>query len=350
MGNSLPSPVLSAEHRLLAACARGDFASVQSLWRDYPTVAVNHHLPDGDFALMLAVVRGPLALVEWLVETMGANVDERDSHGCTALMAAVQANNMDAVRLLTLDAQCDVHAQDADGLTAAHYAARTQTSSELLRLLCEVDAAPVNALDREWNTPLLTLLEANCTARLSAVQEMAALLIEAGCDPSHRNKRGMDAWEAALRHDREESEDTIGEEDAGTAGILATAVRRRQRRRKYAVCAGLLLTAKQRGDAVLDEDALRDAVEAIAEYDAHQTIPSKLVVSREALTSSSLSLSVSTPRSQSTRVDFLALGHRFLHARDRDLEAANDRSIDPEAGVELIPVDDLLHRYTRERE
>lgn len=249
-----------------------------------PSIDVNYHLPDGDFALMLAASHGNVEFVEYLVEELNCDVDNVDNHGCTALMTAIQQRALDIVRFLCLDGQCELSIMDEKGQNAMHYAAM-QESSEILRFLCTIDAneSLVAAKDMKGNTPLLSLLLENRLAESkNAVQQMAVALIDAGSEPSWCNLDGINAWQAANQRDMKE-QNMFEIAESGTAGILATAVRRRQRKRRQVVqqvfnVFELVNSDSGVDDSIKTDQAIDDILDVIASYDNHQAVPSDLAV------------------------------------------------------------------------
>ena len=82
---------------------------------------------------------------------MGANVDECDERGSTALMTAAQWGHVDVCRLL-LERGADVNKSDKQGDTALHEAARSGELAIVDWLLAH--GADPNAFDAYGTTPL----------------------------------------------------------------------------------------------------------------------------------------------------------------------------------------------------
>ncbi len=80
----------------------------------------------------------------------GADVNETDSNGTTALMATLGLGYPTTASLLRRGA--DVHTRDIHGRTALHYAAQIQ-NDPLLQLLIDA-GADVNAASNDGVTPL----------------------------------------------------------------------------------------------------------------------------------------------------------------------------------------------------
>jgi ankyrin repeat protein len=111
----------------------------------------------------------------------GADVNEKDKFGKTALHCAIVENQVVAVdELLRLGA--DAAIQDANGSTALHYAIEHKLPRVLQALLTKCPEA-VSIADKHGNQPLWT---AAFNAR--GDYEMVTMLLESGADPEHLNK------------------------------------------------------------------------------------------------------------------------------------------------------------------
>gem|GEM_PF-3905623 len=87
-----------------------------------------------DLQLIEAAGHGNLGLVGTLLEK-GANVNAKDDHGMTALMAASRQGRVEVAQLL-IDRDADVNARDSAGETALMYAA-SKGLFEVVKLLVE---------------------------------------------------------------------------------------------------------------------------------------------------------------------------------------------------------------------
>jgi tankyrase len=124
-----------------------------------------------------------------MAQTTAANSDlfniccERDSK------PADQRKRLEKV----LDAGADIHATDKNGVTALHHAVRFR-SPAAVKTLIEYGANVNQACRRNGSTPLhraATQTGAPGTAgKQNAAQEIAKALLDAGADPSIRNKSG----------------------------------------------------------------------------------------------------------------------------------------------------------------
>jgi ankyrin repeat protein len=81
---------------------------------------------------MLATFGQPSSVVKAFLRA-GANANAQDSNGNTALMAAAEYNNVEAVRLL-LEAHADRGLRNRDGQTALSIAA-SENHSQVIQIL-----------------------------------------------------------------------------------------------------------------------------------------------------------------------------------------------------------------------
>lgn len=111
----------------------------------------------------------------------GADPNEKDSSGSTALLTAIAYRSLDAISVL-LENGADVTVQDKGGSTALHYAIEHKLPKVLEALLSKCPDA-VSIADKHGNQPLWT---AAFNARGN--YEMVSMLLECGADPGHLNK------------------------------------------------------------------------------------------------------------------------------------------------------------------
>ena len=156
---------LLAGQELVVAARAGDQERVRSLL--FSGAEVNERDEEGATALMFAALRSDEAMVQALLAA-GADPNLRDANGETALLLGA-AHGVEIVRAL-LAAGANPNLADGEGQTALLVAAETQPES--VRLLIE-SGADVTHRD-EFGVSALTIAEA------SHASEIAALLRAAG--------------------------------------------------------------------------------------------------------------------------------------------------------------------------
>jgi ankyrin repeat protein len=124
-------------------------------------------------------------LVEWML-AHGANADERDSTGRSALMARASRERLGIVRLL-LDRGADVNGRDKAGNTPLSSAVYARTP-DIARLLLDRGADP-NARDATGRTALM----------MAQSPDIARLLVERGADVNVRDANGATALSLAAK-------------------------------------------------------------------------------------------------------------------------------------------------------
>jgi len=119
-----------------------------------------------------------------LAVSTGADINQKDKLGSTALQCAIAEKQVDAViELLNLGA--DVTVQDSGGSTALHYAIEHKMPKVLEALVHKCPMA-ISISDNYGNQPLWT---AAFNARGDYV--MVAMLLDLGADPEHFNKLSL---------------------------------------------------------------------------------------------------------------------------------------------------------------
>ena len=122
----------------------------------------------------------------------GADVDARNKEGVTPLAIAVQKNDLETVKLLTVSG-ADIHTQDTNGNSPLSLA--LAGSSEMLEAV--VNETNAGLTDSNGNTPLhLALI---CDAPLAKIQYMISLMK----DVNTRNKDGNSALFLSILKNRQ---------------------------------------------------------------------------------------------------------------------------------------------------
>jgi len=130
-----------------------------------------------DDALVQAAAQGDAAEVNRLLKE-GAHLDAADRFGQTALLAAVQNNRTDIVKLL-IERGADVNGVDAAALPLA----ADQNNLDIAKLLLEKAANPEDK-DGAGDTALLKSIDRGNT-------NMLRLLLEKGASPDDKDRNGM---------------------------------------------------------------------------------------------------------------------------------------------------------------
>jgi ankyrin repeat protein len=104
---------------------------------------VNQANPSGATAVFHADQEGRMALVKYMVEELGADVHLPNKNGITVLSVAAQEGHVDIVRYLRNELNVDVNQASNDGVTPVLYAAQ-QNRIDVLRCLVMELGADVN--------------------------------------------------------------------------------------------------------------------------------------------------------------------------------------------------------------
>ena len=131
----------------------------------------------------------------------GANINERDASGASALIWAADRGDTRLIRLLTSHA-ADIEQKDNQGYAAIMWAAYNGHDAAI-KMLIECGAA-VNSRDTEGHTPLMA---AACNGHSAAV----TTLINAGADIKARDMEGQSALSYAKSSHNAETEKTLVE-------------------------------------------------------------------------------------------------------------------------------------------
>lgn len=153
---------------------------------------------------MLAVLQGDVATVKSLLDR-GADINEKDVYGKTALMKAAEKGDIDTVKTL-LDRGADANIKTDQGGTALLAAAYGGHAAVIQALL--ENGAKVNAKDIFGTTPLMA-------AARYGQNETVKLLLDNGADATIKNKGGATALTLA-----------VGEKHMATAELLKNSIKR----------------------------------------------------------------------------------------------------------------------------
>lgn len=160
-------------------------------------------------ALHFTAERGHVDAITALLDTFGCTVDDRDSLGLKAIVYAVSAGKIDAVRLL-LDRGASPFDLTPDGLTLVELAALAG-HSDIVHLLLE-RAPPL--LDAALQRPVLGL-SACCEAELV---DVLTQVLDRGFDANTHNDDGITALECACDNANEPGARLLLERGARLSG------------------------------------------------------------------------------------------------------------------------------------
>lgn len=127
----------------------------------------------------------------------GADVNGRDYDGETALIHAVERNDIECVKLL-LDSGANINARDRDDRTAVMYA----KNCEMLKVLCDA-GADLALWDKNGQTPLMFLIE-RVVDSFEKKLELIRILIDAGADVNMKNNIGSNLLMYLVENNSEE--------------------------------------------------------------------------------------------------------------------------------------------------
>jgi hypothetical protein len=142
---------------------------------------------------------GHVEIMELLLAS-GANAATKDRLGRTAVLAAVQSRNTEAVTVL-LASGADVNARDLQEGTALLRAAGSFGNAQIVEALIEA-GADVNAADKNGQTALMWAARWGDSSRVSA-------LIAAGANANNRDSNGMTALDYARNRRGDGTEELV---------------------------------------------------------------------------------------------------------------------------------------------
>lgn len=152
--------------------------------------------PQGHTGLFLALRDGSLKVANALADWPKTNVETRTVKDESPLMMAALKGHTDLVRKL-IERNADVN---KTGWTPLHYAA-TNGHLAIIELLLE-NHAYIDAESPNGTTPLMMAAHYGTPAAVK-------LLLEAGADPTLKNQLGMNAFDFAMRGNRQDAAELI---------------------------------------------------------------------------------------------------------------------------------------------
>ncbi|TFZ00896.1 ankyrin repeat domain-containing protein [Ramlibacter henchirensis] len=152
--------------------------------------------PDGQHGLYLALREGSLKAAQALIDWPKTNVEARNANDESPLMIAALKGHMAMVKKL-VERDADIN---KPGWAPLHYAA-TGGHLEIMEFLLEHHAF-IDAESPNGTTPLMMAAHYGTTAAVK-------LLLEAGADTAMKNKLGMTAIDFARRGNRPDAAELI---------------------------------------------------------------------------------------------------------------------------------------------
>jgi hypothetical protein len=129
----------------------GHLAVVQYMVKDL-AADVNQATHDGATPLYIAAQMGHLAVVQHMVNNLAADVNQATLDGTTPLYIAAQRGHLDVVRCLVKELGADVNQATLDGTTPLYVAAQ-RGHLDVVRCLVKELGADVNQATKEGFTP-----------------------------------------------------------------------------------------------------------------------------------------------------------------------------------------------------
>ena len=160
--------------------------SLMNIERAYHLCRTNHSVAE-------MAASGNIEKIRELIKA-GADVNEKNSNGSTALMIAAGTGNIDMIKVL-IDAKADVNAKSNDGFTALMGAIRSAQLDAVkylnaVKYLIEAKA-DVNAKTSDGYTALMF-------ASSDIYPDLVATLLQAGADVKAKNNAGETALTLAI--------------------------------------------------------------------------------------------------------------------------------------------------------
>jgi ankyrin repeat protein len=177
---------------LISSAGHGDMEIVKALLKGGANVNERDKL--GFTAMLRALQNKQEEVADVLLSQQNIDLNAQGSNGVTVLMSYVARDREDIVQNL-LARKADVNLQDADGDTALHLAAQ-RGHVKILNMLLDRGANP-NAQNKLGGTPLMW-------TGVYGHEEAARLLLEKGANPGLKDEDGMTAAAWAAKNKRDE--------------------------------------------------------------------------------------------------------------------------------------------------
>jgi hypothetical protein len=156
-----------SEEAIVSACERGDMALLQMWGRQGVRVRT------ADPLCKSAFIGASFDVISCLVKELGADVNQRDERGFTALLSAAEAGQQPTVRYLVEEFGADVKSQDNLGETPL-YVAAILGHLAVVRTLINL-GADIDRSDNKGCTPLMA-------ASAEKYPDVVKWLVKAGAD------------------------------------------------------------------------------------------------------------------------------------------------------------------------
>jgi len=137
-------------------------------------------------ALMAAIIYGNIDAVECLVSNPRIKIDQQDQHGNSALMIAVNQNNLPIIQKL-LAHGANINLADFEVITPLMFAA-TNGYVDVVQYLATYPTITINQQSKKGNTGLMVALYSS--NNLMIKRQLIQQLLAAGADPEIANKSG----------------------------------------------------------------------------------------------------------------------------------------------------------------
>jgi ankyrin repeat protein len=160
------------------AVTNNDLKLAKKVVSENPGMDLNMILNDGETFLIMAIKKDFRDIRNFLLEK-NVNYDQSNVNKQTPLIAAVNSNKLNSVRVL-LDLKADLEKKDANGDTALHIAIK-KSNDELATILIR-QGANVEVLDRRDRNSLILARENNVPNSLDLIQTI--LKVEVGAPDS----------------------------------------------------------------------------------------------------------------------------------------------------------------------